>query len=74
MISCTPLGDDGVYDTGDTCTVRCNTGYRLTGIDTRTCQSNGSWSGNDDLCSRGEYVLIFKNHAFSKGVAEVMNY
>ena len=25
----------------------CNTGYELTGIDTRTCQSNRSWSGKN---------------------------
>ena len=25
----------------------------VTGSDTRTCQSNGSWSGSDDVCRRG---------------------
>ena len=30
---------------GDTCSFTCNTGYELTGSDSRTCQSNGSWSG-----------------------------
>ena len=38
---------------GDTCSFTCNTGYELTGSDTRTCQSNGSWSGSDDVCRRG---------------------
>ena len=39
---------------GDTCSFTCNTGYELNGSDTRTCQSNGSWSGNDDVCRRGK--------------------
>ena len=38
---------------GDTCSFTCNTGYELTGSDTRTCQSNESWSGSDDVCGRG---------------------
>jgi len=33
---------------GDTYSFTCNTGYELTGSDTRTCQSDGSWSGSDD--------------------------
>ena len=39
---------------GDTCNFTCNTGYELTGSDTRTCQSDGSWSGSDDVCRRGK--------------------
>ena len=38
---------------GDTCSFTCNTGYELTGSDTRTCQSDGTWSGSDDVCRRG---------------------
>ena len=52
MITCS-LGDDGVPSYEDTCSFTCNTGYELTGSDTRTCQSNGSWSGSDDVCRRG---------------------
>ena len=52
MISCS-LGDDGVPSYEDTCSFTCNTGYELTGSDTRTCQSNGNWSGTDILCRRG---------------------
>ena len=48
------LGDDGVLSSGDTCSFTCDTGYELTGSDTRTCQSNGSWSGSVTMCSRGE--------------------
>ena len=52
MVSCS-LGDDGVHSYEDTCSFTCNTGYELTGSDTRTCQSNGSWSGIEMLCGRG---------------------
>ena len=46
-------GREGVGYEGDTCNFTCNTGYELTGSGTRTCQSNGSWSGSDDVCRRG---------------------
>ena len=52
MISCS-LGGDGVPDPGDTCNFTCNTGYDLTGSRTRTCQSDGTWSGSDNMCARG---------------------
>ena len=58
MITCL-LGDDGVPSYEDTCSFTCNTGYELTGSDTRTCQSNGSWSGSDVVCRRGMSVLLF---------------
>ena len=51
MISCS-LGGDGVPDPGDTCTYTCDTGYELTNSNTRTCQSDGSWSGSAPMCSR----------------------
>ena len=53
MIHCS-LGDDGVPSYEDICNYTCNTGYELTGSDTRTCQSDGNWTGNDAMCSRGE--------------------
>ena len=43
---------------GDTCSFTCDTGYELTGSDTRTCQSNGNWSGSNVTCVRGNYVCI----------------
>ena len=50
------LGDDGVYTYEDTCVMTCNSGYVLTGSNTKMCLSNGSWSGMDTVCERG------KNH------------
>ena len=43
---------------GDTCNFTCNTGYELTGSDTRTCQSNGSWSGGDNVCRRSKLFVL----------------
>ena len=51
MITCS-LGDDGVLSYEDTCTYTCNTGYELTNSNTRTCQSDGSWSGSAPMCRR----------------------
>ena len=44
------LGDDGVPSFNDTCDITCNYGYLLRGNPTRTCLSDGSWSGADDAC------------------------
>ena len=52
IINCS-LGGDRVPSYEDTCSFACNTGYELTGSDTRTCQSDGSWSGNVTVCRRG---------------------
>ena len=57
MITCS-LGDDGVPSYEDTCNFTCNTGYELTGSDTRTCQSNGNWDGNETMCRRGKYEVL----------------
>ena len=57
VVNCN-LGDDGVSSYQDTCSFTCNTGYELTGSDTRTCQSDGSWSGSEIMCSRGKCVII----------------
>ena len=48
----------GVGYEGDTCNFTCNTGYELTGSDTRTCQSNGRWSGSDDMCIEGKHAAL----------------
>ena len=57
MINCS-LGDDGVPSYEDTCSFTCNTGYELTGSDTRTCQNNGSWSSSDNVCKKGEELRM----------------
>ena len=60
VINCS-LGDDRVPSYEDTCSYTCNTGYKLTGSDTRTCQSDASWSGSDGVCNRGEKFLCVCN-------------
>ena len=35
---------------GDTATYTCNSGFEISGSDTRTCQSNGEWSGSAPTC------------------------
>ena len=60
LINCS-LGDDGVLSYEDTCTYTCNTGHELTSSDTRTCQSNGTWSGSDIMCIIGIAIHIRYN-------------
>ena len=55
VVNCS-LGDDGVHSYKDICNISCNSGYELTGSDTRTCQSDGSWSGAYSVCKKGTYV------------------
>ena len=61
-INCS-LEDYGAPSYKDTCSFTCNTGYELTGSDIRTCQSDGSWSGSDVVCSNNTatmsaYIII----------------
>eukprot|EP00058_Branchiostoma_floridae_P019749 XP_002605239.1 hypothetical protein BRAFLDRAFT_92287 [Branchiostoma floridae] len=35
---------------GDVATFTCNPGYKLVGTSTRTCQSDGTWSGGSSTC------------------------
>ena len=61
ILACTPLNNpyDGRFDClfgevahyKDICNFTCNTGYELTGSDSRTCQSDGNWSGTETTCS-----------------------
>ena len=58
IMNCT-LGDDGVPSYEDTCSFTCNAGHELiAGSDTRTCQSDGNWSGNITSCKRGKCTYI----------------
>ena len=49
MISCSLISSP-IFFYEDICSYTCNTGYELTGSDTRTCQSDGSWSGSPVSC------------------------
>ena len=37
---------------GQTATYSCNTGYKLVGTGTHTCQATGVWSGSLPTCKR----------------------
>ena len=54
-------GSIGVGYDRDTCSFTCNTGYELTGSNTRTCQSDGSWSGTKTMCKNiiGKHVQYY---------------
>ena len=51
-------GRIGVGFEGGTCIFICNTGFELIGSNTRTCRSNGSWSGSDVLCRQGIIHIV----------------
>ena len=53
MMTCS-LKDVGTPSYGDTCSFTCKIGHELNGTSTRTCQSNGSWSGSEAICKRGK--------------------
>ena len=55
VITLCSSGDMGVGYERENCSFTCNTGYELTGSDTRTCQSDGSWSGTETMCRRSKY-------------------
>ena len=56
MINCS-LGDDEVPSYEDTCSFTCESDYELTGSNTRTCQSDGKWSGSTVMCNKSEWFL-----------------
>jgi len=62
-ISCSS-GREGVGYEGDICNFACNTGYELTGSDIRDCQSDGSWSGSNPTCKKGNLLnsLLLKDY------------
>ena len=44
---------------GQTCGFSCNKGYILTGSTTRTCNSNGTWTGTPTQCNGNWCQLLF---------------
>ena len=51
----TPANGDKVVNgnlEGDTVTYSCNNGFNLSGDASRTCRSNGEWSGTQPKCNR----------------------
>jgi len=57
MIECA-FGDDRVASYQDTCRFSCAEGYYLSGNTSRTCQSDGTWSGSSATCDRGMATLF----------------
>ncbi|CAI8047415.1 Deleted in malignant brain tumors 1 protein [Geodia barretti] len=54
-----PADGSVVYDglvVGSQATYSCDDGYRLVGGSTRTCESDGTWSGESPLCSQSVVV------------------
>ena len=51
MIDCT----GNVFE--DTCTFSCDDNYELSGSETRTCQSDRTWSGTEAMCTLGNICI-----------------
>ena len=65
IVTCLPLADpvNGAVSTngnsfGNIATYTCDTGFARTGDDTRTCQSDGTWSGTAPTCTASMYQTI----------------
>ena len=54
LIDGTIFYSDPTLGVGSVATYSCGTGYNLIGGSTRTCQSDGTWSGSGPTCE-GEY-------------------
>ena len=58
VVTCPDLDDpaDGSVNylvaVGSTAEYACNEGFELVGTNTRTCQSDGTWSGEAPTCQR----------------------
>ena len=48
----------GDYSYGDTCDIGCYNGFALNGSTNRMCQVDGTWSGTDGTCVKGNNVLL----------------
>ena len=56
--------EDEIPTYEDVCSFTCDTGYESTGSDTRTCQSDGSWSGNSTMCNKSEWFLMCMHYNY----------
>ena len=50
MIGMTTLGSEVTYN--------CDPSFSLRGDESRTCQPDGSWSGEDPVCEGNHYVIM----------------
>lgn len=47
---------DGGSTVGKNATYKCNYGYKLEGVESRTCQTNKTWAGEEPVCAEiGKY-------------------
>ena len=51
-------GRIGIGHVGDICYLECIIGYQLVGNGSITCQSDGSWSDDETVCT-SEYCVFF---------------
>lgn len=49
-----------LYNTGSTCLIRCNKGFKLSGDSTMTCDRSGQWVGEPATCIRKSNVQLNK--------------
>ena len=47
----------GEITLGSVVTYSCNDSFMLTGTSTRTCQADGTWSGDDPTCGESEWYI-----------------
>ena len=58
-----PLFEDGKATcltgvTGESCSFKCNLGFKLRGSEKRTCQNNGQWDGTAASC-QSQCISLF---------------
>ena len=54
------MGASNLRPVDTVATYTCNTGYTLTGGSTRTCGSDGMWSGDVTVCQGKEYTSCMR--------------
>ena len=62
LINCS-FGDDGILNSGDVCSLKCNSGYGLNGSTSRTCGDDGTWSGSNTFCN--ELIGMFLSSVYA---------